>query len=315
MMAHFSSRISSRALHRRRMRRLLLAAVAALMMLWSFGAGYLWHKIRTREPAEGAVPAGATAEQRAEAMRLLDEGVRARFEERWQGALNAISAARREDPNARGINILIGEIALEQKEPEALRLASERSLKTGENEVAAKLLKAVETWMRRGEKGVDQAGSLAGQYLAEAAESEPSNAAVRFFHGELSRLLGDGEEARRHLRAALYRQTPWQSAALLGVKMQIAAREASNAGKLVVVEAPTAQAQAALALLEAVRSHGSTSLARAALFVIVPALQFCELLGDPALADAGYEDEALKLRGQAETGIPFLQKTRADTMR
>lgn len=312
-MVHFSPRNSPRALRRRRMRRLVFAAVAALVVLWSFGAGYLWRKFRTKEPAPGEVPAVATAEQRAEAVRLLDEGVRARFEERWQGVLNVIPAARRADPKVRGIDILIGEIALEQKDPETLRRATERSLKTGENEAAAKLLRAVETWMKRGELGVDQAGALAGQYLSEAAESEPSNAAVRFFHGELSRLLGDGKGAHSHLRGALYRQTPWHSSALLKVKMQMAAREASDAGRPVVVEAPNAQAEVALALLDTVRRGGSTASARANFFVITPALQSCELLEEATLAEARYEGEALRLRAQAEAGIPFL-RTRADAV-
>lgn len=306
-MSHSSPRLSPRASRRRRLRRVVLAVVSGLVILWTFGAGYLWRKLQTRKPSEGAVPAATTSEQRAEGLRLLDEGVRARFEQRWQGALNAVSGARRADPQVRGIDILIAEIALEQKDPETLRRATERALKTGENEAAAKLLRAVETWMKRGEKGVDRAGALAGQYLAEAARSEPSNAAVRFFHGELSRLLGDGEEAHRHLRAALYRQTPWHSSALLEFKSQMAAREAADGGKPVVVGAATGQAEAALALFDAVRSGGSTASARADLFVIAPASLSLILLKDAALPGGADESLVRKLREQSETGIPLLR--------
>ena len=302
MMARISPRTSSRALRRRRWRRLISAAVAALVILWSLGAGYLWQKLQARNQRE-AVPAMATAEQRAEAVRLLDEGVRARFEERWQGVFNAVSAARRADPQVRGIDILIGEIALEQKDPEALQRATARALSDGENEAAAKLLRAVETWMKRGEKGVDQAGLLADQYLAEAAESEPSRAVVRFFHGELSRLLGQGAEAHRHLRASLYRQAPWDSSALLEVKMQLAAREASDAGTAASAGAPTAQAGAALALREAVRSGASTASAQADLFVITPALQSADLLQDPALGGDANTGVARNLRQQVDTSL------------
>lgn len=305
-MVHLSPRNSRRAQRRLQVRRIVFVSVAVLMILWTFGAGYLWRKFQTKEPADEVVLAEATGEQRAEALRLLDEGVRARFEERWQGALNSISAARRADPKVSGVDILVGEIALEQKDPETLRRATERSLETGENEAAAKLLRALETWMKRGEKGVDQAGLLAGQYLAEAAESEPSNAAVRFFHGELSRLLGDGKEAHRHLRGALYRQTPWHSSAMLEVKTQIAAREASDAGRPVVADVPTVQAESALALFDAVRSGGSTTSARANLHVITSALQSLNLLEDAALAGSADEGVTRQLREQAETNIPLL---------
>ncbi len=280
--------------------------VAAIFLpLASFFGGFAWRKLATGRESQ-AVPLEVGAEQKAKALHALDEAVHARFEGRWQAAINGIRAARSADPQVRGVDILIAEIAVEQKDPETLRQGTERALRTAENEASAKLLRAVEMWMKRGEKGDDQAGLLAGQYLAEAAEGEPSNAAVHFFHGELSRLLGQGEEAHRHLRGALYRQAPWLSSALLEVKTQIAAREASDAGTSVVVGAPTAQADVALALLESIQSGGSTASAQADFHVITPALQSLHSFEDPAFAVGGAEPAALQLREQMKISTPHL---------
>ena len=160
--------------------------------------------------------------------------------------MNALMAARRADPQAKGLNILVGEIALEQKDSETLRQAMHMASRSDESESSLRLLQSLQSWMQRGEKGVDQAGPQAEQALDEAAEAEPSNAAVYFFHGELNRLRGDSEEAQANLLAALRRQVPWRSSSLLEVKMQLAARDASDAGKPSVVGAPSAQAQAVL---------------------------------------------------------------------
>ena len=241
-----SGRLSPRALRRRKSRQMAVAAAACLIILWSFGAGYLWRQFRVLAATPPVAVVQATEQEKAEALRLLDEAVRARHEGRWQGAMNALMAARRADPQAKGLNILVGEIALEQKDAETLRQAMKMASRSGENESSLRLLQSLQSWMQRGEKGVDHAGPQAEQALDEAAELEPSNAAVYFFHGELNRLLGDSEEAQANLLAALRRQAPWRSSALLEVKMQLAARDASNAGKPSVVGAPSAQAQAVL---------------------------------------------------------------------
>jgi hypothetical protein len=260
--------------------------VSGLFVLGAFAGGILWrHSKVNRATAEVVVPETGD-EQQAEALRLFDEAVRARYEERAQGAMNAVAAARRADPQLRGVDVLVGEIALDQKDPETLRRAAEYALQRGENESSANLLNALEVWMRRGEKGTDKAGQLAEQFLSDAADAEPSNAAVYFFHGELSRLLGDGRKAHRHLLSALHRQHPWRSAALLENKLQIAAREAAEAGAAVMTAPPTEQAEVILALRSAVQSGYATNEELAAFVRVTPTPQLLAIVADSALGSS-----------------------------
>ena len=301
-----SHRLSPRALRRRQNRRRVFLAVSALLVLWSFGAGYLWRQLRTRAATETPTPpVQLTAEQRMEALRSLDEAVRARYEERWQGAMNALTAARRTDPQTKGLNILVGEIAIEQKDPETLRQAAQMALRSGENEASAKLLHSLHTWMKRGETGVDQAGPNAEQALEEAAEAQPSNASVYFFRGELNRLLGDNDEAHKSLLAALRRQAPWLSSGLLEVKAQLAVGEASANGKAVSVGAPSDQAQATLEFREAGASAANqASSPRADVLRSVPLLQMLALRTDQALV-LGYDTALIEdLRAALGSSLP-----------
>ena len=280
-----SRRPSRRAQRRRQVLRVAAWAASALLVLGAFAGGFLWRQAKVnRVMAVAAAPPESSEEQKAEALRLFDEAVRARHEERAQGAMNAVTAARRADPQLRSVDVLVGEIALEQKDPETVRRAARYSLERGENESSANLLNALEAWMRRGEQGTEKAGQLAGQFLSDAAKAEPSNAAVYFFHGELSRLLGDGRKAHRHLLAALNRQQPWRSAALLEKKMQLAAREASNQGKAVLVPPPSEQAEAVLALLNTEPSGAGGNAALPELLRVTPAVQLFALRDDFALS-------------------------------
>jgi hypothetical protein len=225
----------------------------------------------------------ASEAQQAVALRLLDDAVRARFEKRPLATMNALAEARRADPGAPGLNVLAGEIALEKKDTDSLRRASASALRRGDNEAAAKLLAALEVWLRRGELGLDRAGPQARQLLLEAAESSPSEASVHFFHGELSRQLGEGSAAHAHLLSALRRQAPWRSSALLRVKMQLAAVEASEGGEKIEVPAPDAQSAAALRWREALRAGTGAEEALSAMITLTPSLQTTVLLDDPAL--------------------------------
>lgn len=280
-----SRRPSRRALRRQQVLRVAAWTASALLVLGAFAGGFLWRQAKVnRVAAATAGPPESSEEQKAEALRLFDEAVRARHEERAQGAMNAIAAARRADPQLRSVDVLVGEIALEQKDPETLRRAAGYALERGENESSANLLSALEAWMRRGEQGTEKAGQLAGQFLSDAAQADPSNAAVYFFHGELSRLLGDGRKAHRHLLAALYRQQPWRSAALLENKTQLAAREASDQGKAVMVEPPTEQAEAVLALRNTALSGAGGNAALSELVRVTPAVQLLALRDDFAVS-------------------------------
>lgn len=304
-----SRRPSRRAQRRRQVLRVAAWVTSALLVLGAFACGFLWRQAKVnRVMAAAAAPPESSDEQKAEALRLFDEAVRARHEERAQGAMNAVTAARRADPQLRSVDVLVGEIALEQKDSETLRRAAKYALERGENESSANLLSAIEAWMRRGEQGTEKAGQLAGQFLSDAAKAEPSNAAVYFFHGELSRLLGDGRKAHRHLLAALYRQRPWRSAALLENKAQLAAREASDQGKTIMVPPPTEQAEAVLALLNSAPSGAGGDEPLTELLRITPAVQLFALVDDSALN--GSRElmliEGERLQALVETSVPYL---------
>jgi hypothetical protein len=278
--------------------------VSGVFVLSAFAGGILWRQSKVNRAAAQVVELESSEEQRAEALRLFDEAVRARYEERAQGAMNAIAAARRADPQLRNVDVLVGEIALDQKDPETLRRAAEYALERGENESSANLLNALEVWMRRGEKGTDKAGQLAEQFLSEAAGAEPSNAAVYFFHGELSRLLGDGRKAHRHLLSALHRQHPWRSAALLENKLQIAAREAADEGGAVVTAPPTEQAEVILALRSAVQSGYAIDKELVEFVRITPTAQLLALVDDSSLGTSREVIGSEALRRQMDSSVP-----------
>jgi hypothetical protein len=144
--------------------------------------------------------------------------------------------------------------------------------------------------------GVERAGPQAKQLLLEAAERSPSEASVHFFHGELSRQLGEGSAAHAYLLSALRRQSPWKSSALLRVKMQLAAAEASEAGEAVEVSAPDSQSVVALRWREAVRRGTGAPEELKAMIALAPSLQTIVLLPDPALkfGDDAAADRALR---------------------
>jgi hypothetical protein len=277
-----------------------------VIVLGAFAGGFLWRQAKLNSVTAVVAPPESSDEQRAEALHLFDEAVRARHEDRVQGALNAITAARRADPQLRGADVLVGEIALEQKDLQTLRRAARNAMSEGGYESSANVLNALDVWMRRGEKGVEKAGQLAEQFLSDGANAEPSNAAVCFFHGELSRMLGDGRKAHRHLRAALYRQQFWRSAALLENKMQMAAREALNQGKVVLVAPPTEQAEAVLALRDAAPPGSEGNEAFAKVLLVTPTVQVFALLDDFALSGRRDLIEGEVPRLSKEAIIPYL---------
>ena len=277
-------RQSRRALRRRQLRRYLFWAVSLVLVTNAFVGGFIWQRVRSERPAPAQpVFKSASEAQQALARRSLDEAVRARFEERPLATMNALAEARRADPDMPGLDVLAGEIALQRRDTDALHRASVNASRPGDNEASGKLLAALGAWLRRGELGVDRAGPQARQLLLEAAEREPSNTAVYFFHGELSRLLGESGAAHENLLLALRRQAPWRSSALLRVKMQLAAAEASEGGEKIEVPAPDAQSAAALRWRDALRTGTGAEEAIDAIITLTPSLQTTVLLDDPAL--------------------------------
>ena len=288
--------LSPEALLRRRKRRIIFCTVSALVVLSSFVASFFWHRLQLRRLAAASDIPPATEEQRASALRSLDEAVRARYEERMDDAMAQLAMAQQADPQLPGLELLAGEIALQQRDTDALSRASANASQRGDSEAPAKLLAALGVWLRRGELGVERAGPQAKQLLLEAAERSPSEASVQFFHGELSRQLGEGSAAHAYLLSALRRQCPWKSSALLRVKMQLAAAEASEAGEAVEVSAPDYQSVVALRWREAVRRGADASEELKAMIALAPSLQTIVLLPDPALkfGDDAAADRALR---------------------
>ena len=280
--------LSPEALLRRRKRRMIFCTVSALIIVSSFVASFFWHRLQLRRLAAASDIPPATEEQRASALRSLDEAVRARYEERMDDAMAQLAMAQQADPQLPGLELLAGEIALQQRDTDALS--------RGDSEASAKLLAALGVWLRRGELGVERAGPQAKQLLLEAAERSPSEASVQFFHGELSRQLGEGSAAHAYLLSALRRQSPWKSSALLRVKMQLAAAEASEAGEAVEVSAPDSQSVVALRWREAVRRGTDASEELKAMMALAPSMQTIVLLPDPALkfGDDAAADRALR---------------------
>jgi len=298
-----SRRSSRRALRRRQVTSKVAWVVSGALVLSAFGGGLLWHSNKVNRAAAQVVAPQISPDLRASALLSLDEAVKARHEERMDEAMAKLASAQQADPHLPGLELLAGEIALERRDTDALRRASHNALQRGDNEASAKLLAALEVWLRRGEMGLDRAAPQARQLLLEAAGIGPSDASIHFFHGELSRQLGDGLAAYAHLLSALRRQSPWRSSAMLRVKMQLAADEAVAAGAAVKVPALDSQSAAALRWREALRAGTGAEDALGAMIALTPRLQIIVLLDDAALQTQLNAAKIEALRGQLGNAI------------
>jgi hypothetical protein len=285
-------------------------ALAVLVVLLAFGAGYWAQRMRSHSPRDAVTPT-VDAAVRAQALGLLDEAVRARWEERFQGALNAARQARALDEGLPGVDALVGELALEQKETETVRRAANEALRRGHNQASAHLLLALVMWMNRDSEDPAKAGPSAMQALGDAAKHQPSNSAVYFFLGELSRLRGESGTAHRHLLGALYRQTPWISSGLLAVKLHLAAEEAAAMGRLVLAGTESIPARAALALRVAESGDIEPREVLKNFFAVTPAAYLRVLADDPAFAGYVGSPEFEAGRQPTAVEVPF-GETRAN---
>lgn len=296
-----SARYAAR--QRRRFARTLVW-VSAVFIGLAFASGFIWRSGWLHPPAADSVAVAVGEAERAEAYRLFDEAVRARHEERLQGAYNAINEARRLYPDLPGLDVLIGETAWEQREADTVRRAARESLRRGHNEASAKLLLALEKWMSRSPKDTVSVGASVGEMLVEAAEASPSNAPAQFFHGEVSRLLGDPANAHRKLLGALHRQTPWSGVSLLATKLKIAAAESSQLGRPAAAPPPDKVAQAVLDLRAAVAAGQNLRPAFDELLATTPSLQVVALLQDQTFAGSPAVDDVQRLREQLNPAVP-----------
>ena len=89
-----SRRPSRRALRRRQIARNVAWALSGVFVLGAFAGGILWRHSKVNRATAEVVAPETSDEQRTAALGLFDEAVRARYEERAQGAMNAITAAR-----------------------------------------------------------------------------------------------------------------------------------------------------------------------------------------------------------------------------
>lgn len=209
---------------RRRRRNILLSAVGVVFL--AFVLGYFLEAWLAR-PRTSKAPV-ATAAQRDEGLRLIDEAAGARYAGRLDEAMSLATQAREADPTLPGIDVLIGEIALEQRDMRTLRAAANEALRRGHNAASARLLLAVETWAVRpaDAAGSAQAGETAAALLSEAAMQEPSSGEVLYFWGELDRMAGRLDRAHQRQIGGVLRLQPWRSSTVLEAKMQLAAAEA-----------------------------------------------------------------------------------------
>ena len=238
------SRRSKRAQRRRRRWRMAAGVVAAIFLTASAAAGFWWQKNKIEQAGEVAAPVSAvTPEQKAEALRLIDEAVAAKHEGRVQSAINAAQRARSVDPEVHGVDILLGEMAFEAQEPQSVERAAREALRRNDNIADAKLLLALATWMQREGMGKNAttAAQSALQYLDEATADEASNAPVFFFRGELARMTGgNSERAQRALLGAVHRMQPWFSTAYLSAQRYAAA--VARGGAVELATEPVGQA-------------------------------------------------------------------------
>ena len=297
-------RSARHAARRRRRYARVLVWMSAVFVSLAFAAGFVWRSGWLRPPAADTAPVVVGETERAEAYRLFDEGVRARHEERLQGAYNAINEARRLHPDLPGLDIFIGEVAWEQREARTVQQAARESLRRGHNESSAKLLLALEKWMSRTPQDTVSVGASVGELLAESSEESPSSAAPLFFRGEVARLSGDPATAHRKLLGALHRQTPWSGASLLSAKLQLAAAEASQLGRPAAVAAPDEAARAVLDLRAAVASGDDVRLCFGELLLLAPLLHAKALLQDQGFQEGAGADEVRMWREQLDPSVP-----------
>ena len=293
----------SAARRRRRYARVLVWMSAVFISL-AFAAGFVWRSGWLHPPAADTASVVVGETERAEAYRLFDEAVRARHEERLQGAYNAINEARRLHPDLPGIDIFIGEVAWEQREARTVQQAARESLRRGHNASSAKLLLALEKWMSRTPQDAVSIGASVGELLAESSEESPSSAAPFFFRGEVARLSGDPATAHRKLLGALHRQTQWGGASLLSAKLQLAAAEALQLGRPAAAAAPDEAAQAALDLRGAVTSGEDVRLCFGQLLSFTPSLHAKAVLQDEAFQKGAGADEVRLLREELDSSVP-----------
>lgn len=278
----------------RRRRRLASAFfwTSTVLILLAFGSGFIWQKDWLFIRSDIATPLATSATQRAEALTWLERAIKARHSQLWTEASRLTLEARKADSTTPGVDILIGELALEQNEPELVGSAARAALQRNPACASAKLLLALHAWILGGQNGGGEAGAAPALLLKEAATDELSNGAVRFFAGDFLRTIGRPAEAHTNMLGSLYRQHAWHSAAVIVAKLCLAFEEAGAGAlakpSLILLGGAEGESIGALsvALHHAVRSSGDISSAGSALMSVLTLKQLSMLISDPALSSA-----------------------------
>lgn len=286
----------SRAVERRRSaryaarRRALVSRAisfaAAIFLVLALAAGFAWGKGWISKQTDAPAGQPATPAQRAEARQLLDRAIEARHAELSNEAMRLAMEAKSIDPDVPGADLFAAEMALREGNSQVAEAAARQALKQTQCAADAQLILALNAWMLRGQTGLDSAGAASQQLLAEAAEAELSNGAVRFFAGDLQRATGRTAEAHRSLLGGLYRQEVWHSAALLTAKLALTVDEADGAGgaALLVVGKESEKFGTVAAALGRSSNAGVDTGAADAARAIFTRKHLDRLAGDPVLS-------------------------------
>ena len=227
--------------HHRQSRRSLQKQAVLRRAAWAFSivlcvgalvGGFVFQRHKPSEQAAAQeVAPQVSPEQKAEALRLMDEAVRARHEDRTDEAVRIAQRARQIDPSVRGVDILAGEIAIESPDPEKRQealLAANRALDHGEDTVGARLILALGTWQEHDRESVAgfTARTRALRLIGEAADVFPSAPALHFFWSEMLAPSGHYRDVHRRMLTAMHCAQPWHSSALIARKASFASRDA-----------------------------------------------------------------------------------------
>lgn len=242
-------RQSRRSVQRQAVLRRAVWVFSVTLCLGALVAGFFFQRHKPSEQPAAQQPAPQVAqEQKDEALRLIDEAVRAKYEDRTDDALSLAQRARQIDPSVRGADILAGEIAIESPDPEKREkalLAANSALDRGEDTAGSRLIFALGTWQQQDAEGAAgfTAKTRALRLIGEAADAHPFEPAVHFFWAAMLTPSGQHRDVYRKLLTALHCAQPWHSAMLVARKASLASRVAIAQFDLSV--APTSHGQGA----------------------------------------------------------------------
>lgn len=225
-------RQSRRSVQRQAVLRRAVWVFSVTLCLGAFVAGLFFQRHKPSEQPAAQQPAPQVAqEQKDDALRLMDEAVRAKYADRSEEALRLAQRARQIDPSVRGVDILTGEIAIESPDPEERQkalLAASSALDRGEDTPGSRLIRALGTWQEQDSESAAgfTAKTRAVRLISEAADAFPSALALHFFWAEMLAPAGQYREAHRRMLNAVHSAQPWLSSYLIARRASLASRDA-----------------------------------------------------------------------------------------